>query len=161
MFRWNFVLIKHGGRTPFNLNEFKCRILSVSITTMAGVYVELPQNSYKKRKKHIHKHSSNSGLRALSETSFDRLSIRQNTRRMQRMHTVTQYIGLLSSRSVLSKYRRVSRYTRKCSFIYAHKKSMAFQAPTFTKITKVEQQYVHITYDKFHIEFYFRTLKIP
>ena len=51
MFRWKFVLIKHGGRTPLFLNEFKCRILSVSITTMAGVQVELPQNSHKKNHK--------------------------------------------------------------------------------------------------------------
>ena len=79
---------------------------------------------------------------------------------MQRVQTVTQYIGLLSGRSALSKYHTVSRYTRKFSSIYARKKSTAFPVPTFTKITKAEQQFVHITYAKFHIEFYLRIIKV-
>jgi len=55
----------------------------------------------------------------------------------------------------------------KCNFICAHKKSVAFLAPIFMKLTNVEQHYDQIPYTKFHadwannLESVVRTLFIP
>jgi len=43
---------------------------------------------------------------------------------------------------VLSKCDVVLRYTHKFNFIYTHKKSMAFPAPMYIKLTNAQQHYV-------------------
>ena len=49
-----------------------------------------------------------------------------------------------------SKYCTLSWKICKCNFIYAHKKSVAFLAPLFLKLTNVEQHYIQIPYTKYH-----------
>ena len=44
----------------------------------------------------------------------------------------------------------VSRYMHKCNFIYAHKKSAAFSAPIFAKLTNAQKHYAQISYTEFH-----------
>ena len=44
----------------------------------------------------------------------------------------------------------ISRYTRKCNFVYAHKKRSIFLALIFTKLTNTQQHYVQASYTEFH-----------
>jgi len=42
-----------------------------------------------------------------------------------------------------------SRYTLKCNFMYGQKKTWVVASPIFTKLAKVQQHYVQISYDEF------------
>jgi hypothetical protein len=55
----------------------------------------------------------------------------------------------MPKRSLLSKYRAVSRYTRKCDFIYAQEEVLPPPTHNFTKLANVKQYYVKVSYTKF------------
>jgi len=66
-----------------------------------------------------------------------------------------------------SKYCTLSWEMCKCNCVYVHKKSVAFLALLFMKLTNVEQDNVQIPYNKFHADWannlvsVVRTLFIP
>ena len=64
----------------------------------------------------------------------------------QTIHAVTH---ILARRFLLSKCHKFSRYTCKCNFSYANKKSKAFIMPIFMKVANPEQQCVTCC-TKFH-----------